>query len=54
MVISIDFVRLKRNIADLLIKRLMHKLVTTMDTHLHMNGDPMEWSSMGNNKVFVD
>jgi len=25
-----------------------------MDTHLHMNGDPMEWSSMGNNEVVVD
>jgi len=33
---------------------IAHKLVATMDTHLHMNGDPMEWSSMGNNEVVVD
>jgi len=31
-----------------------HKLVATMDTHLHMNDDPMELSSMGNNEVVVD
>jgi len=70
-IISLDFVRLERNVADLLIKGLMHtsttkiwvvegneiiahKLVATMDTHVHMNGDPMEWSSMGNNEVVVD
>jgi len=33
---------------------IAHKLVATMDTHLHMNGDLMEWSSMGNNEVVVD
>jgi len=33
---------------------MAHKLVATMDTHLHMNDDPMEWSSMGNNEVVVD
>jgi len=33
---------------------ITHKFVATMDTHLHMNGDPMEWSSMGNNEVVVD
>jgi len=24
-----------------------------MDTHLHANGDPIEWSLMGNNEVVV-
>ena len=33
---------------------ITHTLVVTMDTRLHMNGDPMEWSSMGNNEVVVD
>jgi len=33
---------------------IAHKLVATMDTHLHMNDDPMEWSSMCNNEVVVD
>jgi len=28
-----------------------YKLVATMNTHLHMNGNPMEWSSMGNNEM---
>jgi len=57
-IISLYFVRSERNIAYLLIKRLMHqqifessrgmrlyiahKLVATMDTHLHVNGDPMD------------
>jgi len=43
---SIWFVEVNETIA--------HKLVVTMDTHLHMNGNLMEWSSMGNNEVVVD
>jgi len=31
-----------------------HKLVATTNTHLHLNGDPVEWSSIGNNEVVVD
>jgi len=33
---------------------IAYKLVAAMDTHLHMNCDPIKWSSMGKNEVVID